>query len=72
MLDSSFRATPTFSVIAVGKDAVSKERGGLHYPIGRKVTNRKVTEKVKQLVLDLISKQVSVLGTTNVERNGIF
>ena len=44
----------------------------LIHPTGRKATKRKVKEQVADLVLDLVTKEMSTLGATNVKNNTMF
>ena len=54
------------------KDTPPEEGGGLIQPIGRKCAKRKAKKKVEDSTLDLVTKELLVLGTMNIEKNDIF
>ena len=54
------------------KDTLAEVGGEIIHPIGRKAAKKKAKEKVENPMLDLMIKQLLVLGTSNAEKNDIF
>ena len=54
------------------EDTLTEKIGGLIHPIGRKATKRKAKEQVVDPVLDLVTKEMSILRATNVKNNTMF
>ena len=69
---SSTPGTLSTPITPGSEDTPNEEGGGLLHPIGRKVTERKANEKVDDPYIDIMTKELSQLGTTNVEKNSIF
>ena len=65
-------ASPNTLATPASTDTPSKLVGGLIRLIGGKADERKAKEKVEDLVLDLMTKELSGLETTNANKNSIF
>ena len=53
-------------------DTPTEEVGGLIRPIERKVAKRKAKERAHASVLDVVTKELSTMGTTNVKNSTMF
>jgi len=65
-------STPGTPTIPPSEDTPIEEVGGLICPIGRKAAKRKAKERVHDLVLDVVTKELSTLGTANVKNNTMW
>jgi len=61
--------TPT---IFASEDTPIEEAGGLICPIGRKAAKRKAKEIAHDSVLDVVTNELSTLGTTNVKNSTMW
>jgi len=64
--------TPSIPITPESEDTPNEEGGGLVRRIGRKAVKRKAKEKVEDPYMDIMTKELSQLGTTNVEKNSIL
>jgi len=65
-------STPDTLTTPASEDTPTEEVGGLIRPIGRKAAKRKAKERAHDSVLDVVTKELSALGTTNVKNNTMF
>jgi len=54
------------------EDTATEQVGGLIRPIGRKAAKRKAKERTHDSVLDIVTNELSTLGTTNVKNSTMF
>ena len=69
---SGTSSTPGTSTTPTSEDIPIEEVAGLIRPMGRKAAKRKAKKKAHGLVLDLIVKELSTLGITNVKNYTMF
>jgi len=65
-------STPGIPTTPVIEDTPTEEVGGLIRPIGRKAAKKKAKEKAHDLVLDVLIKELSTLGTASLKNNIIW
>ena len=65
-------STPDTPTTDASEDTATEQVGGLIRPIGRKAAKRKAKERAHDSVLDVVTKELSTLGTTNVKNSTMF
>ena len=65
-------STPDTPTTPASEDTPTEKVGGLICPIGRKPAKRKAKERAHELVLDVVTKELSTLGTTNVKNSTMW
>ena len=63
---------PDTPVTPTSEDIRTKKVGGLIRSIGRKAAKRKAKGQVTYPVLDLVTKEMSTSGATNIKNSNIF
>jgi len=62
-------STPDTPTTPASEDTPTEEVGGLLRPIGRKATKRNAKMKVQDLAVDVVTNELSTMGTTNVKNS---
>ena len=65
-------STPETPTTDASEDTTTEQVGRLTRPIGRKAAKRKAKERAHDSILDVVTKELSTLGTTNVKNSTMF